>query len=131
MLKEGDVIELKKGHKVYTLIPKHFAYDNCIGSFKLTKSDVTIGENRNGLNTEFMLGKWIVYKTVTDGGGTGHGPNDVYPDGHHVFCKRVVKNKYDYQMEIDFYQTGCFTAMIKDKEIEVVGKAKAKWTIVT
>ena len=54
-----------------------------------------------------------------DGGGTGHGAHDVYPDGHHVHC--VHENG---KHNIDFYQSGAFTAMIKD--IVPVGRAELK-----
>lgn len=70
---------------------------------------------------EYLQGRYVVYKTTTDGGGTGHGPHDVYPDGYHVFCERLADG-----VRVDFYQTGCFTAMIE--EIKPVGKAeRSKW----
>jgi hypothetical protein len=73
----------------------------------------------------YLAGKYVVTKTVRDGGGTGHGPGDVYPDGHHVFCASAD----DGEREIDFYQTGCFSAMIED--INPIGKAKLAWVIET
>ena len=115
-LKEGDVIDLKTGHKVYADVPKHFVYSNCKGDFSLTHSDVTIGGE-----FEHLAGQYIVYKTANDGGGTGHGPHDVYPDGHHVWCVKAD----DHSVKVDFYQSGCFTAMIKD--IEPTGRAERRW----
>ena len=127
LLQAGDVIELRSGHTVYADIPKHFAYSNHVGNFELDHVEVVIG-NHKGLNTEFMIGRWIVTHTCEDGGGTGHGPYDVYPNGHHVFCERAVEDSYDYKMKIDFYQTGAFTAMIREGEVNVIGKAKANYT---
>ena len=66
---------------------------------------------------QFILkeGEFVVIKTTFDGGGTGHGRHDVYPDGHHVFCKALKNGEYDENgIEISFYQSGCFTCMITD-----------------
>ena len=115
-LKEGDIIELKEGHSVYAKIPEHFVYSNRKGSFKLVRSKVDIGGE-----FAYLAGRYVVYKTTYDGGGTGHGPHDVYPDGHHVFCERIDNRS----VKVDFYQSGAFTAMIKD--IEPVGHAKLQW----
>ena len=118
MLKEGDVIEIKEGHKVYALVPEHFVYSNKKGSFKKVKSDVLVSGE-----LDYLKGKYVVTQTTMDGGGTGHGPNDTYPSGHHVFCVNVD----DGETKIDFYQSGCFTAMIRD--IEPIGKATLKWVV--
>jgi hypothetical protein len=124
MLKEGDVIELVKGHRVYTTLPHHCIYENNEGNFKESdETDITIGDVCGGLSTLFLTGKYIVDKTTTDGGGTGHGPHDVYPSGHHVFCHKVGHD----HTRVNFYQSGCFTAMITD--IEPIGRAKATWTV--
>lgn len=114
LLKEGDVIELERGHDVYTDIPMHFVYSNHKGDWSLTRHEVNIGGEFG-----FLVGRYIVTHTVVDGGGSGHGANDYYPNGHHVFCKR------EDGREVDFYQTGCFTAMVR--EIDPVGKAKLTW----
>jgi len=118
MLKEGDVIELKEGHNVYADVPEHFVYSNRQGVFNLTHSEITIGGELC-----YFAGKYIVTKTVSDGGGTGHGRGDVYPNGHHVYCVKAD----DKSVKIDFYQSGSFTAMITD--IEPVGTAKLDWSI--
>jgi hypothetical protein len=60
-------------------------------------------------------GEFVVIKTTFDGGGTGHGAHDVYPDGHHVFCKALKDGEYDENgIEVSFYQSGCFRCMITD-----------------
>jgi hypothetical protein len=102
MLQVGDVIELKEGMKVCASIPEHFIYRNRKGSFVLTHHDVVLGGE-----FEYLCGKYIVYKTTFDGGGTSHGISGAYPDGHHVFCLKAD----DENVKIDFYQSGCFTAM--------------------
>jgi hypothetical protein len=113
MLQEGDIIEIKEGHKIYADIPEHFVYENKKGSFKLTHNDIKVeGE------LKYFVGKYIVYKTTNDGGGMGSSINDFYPDGHHVFCERLD----NFEVKIDFYQSGSFTAMIKD--INPIGRAK-------
>ena len=73
-----------------------------------------------------FIGAYVVTKTSFSGGGTGHGPHDIYPDGHHVIAKQLDDNRdYDENgLEINFYQSGCFTAMIYAKDIEKVGSKK-------
>jgi hypothetical protein len=115
-LTEGDIIELCEGHRVYADVPEHFLYDNRKGSFKLAHGMVTIGGE-----TAYLAGRYVVYKTANDGGGTGHGPHDVYPNGHHVFCERLD----DQSVKCDFYQSGCFTAMVAD--IAPIGRAVRRW----
>ncbi|MBE4286747.1 hypothetical protein HJ070_22990 [Vibrio parahaemolyticus] len=116
-LQEGDVIELTADHKVYAEVPCHFVYANRKGDFSLTQHDVQLSGD-----FEYLQGKYIVIKTEMTGGGTGHGANDVYPDGHKVTCKRE-----DGKYTVSFYQSGCFTAMIKD--IEPIAKATLQWKI--
>lgn len=59
-------------------------------------------------------GKYEVTRAEWNGGGSqpamcGRVP-DTYPDGWHVYCKKVD----DPNVRVDFYQSGCFTAMIED-----------------
>jgi hypothetical protein len=118
LLQEGDIIELNEHHKVYALVPKHFLYGNRRGDFTLAHGEVHLGSE----NFDYLRGRYIVTKTVMDGGGTGHGPHDVYPDGHHVYCESL-----DGSQRVDFYQSGCFTCMIVN--IEPVGRAEKKWVV--
>lgn len=110
-LQEGDVIELTADHKVYADVPHHFVYANRKGDFSLTQHNVQLSGD-----FEYLQGRYIVIKTGVTGGGTGHGANDVYPDGYKVTCKRE-----DEEYTVSFYQSGCFTAMIKN--IEPIAKA--------
>lgn len=127
LLKEGDIIEITTGHEVYYELPMHFVYVNRVGNFKeIAKTEVRIGELKNGLDTDFLKGRYVVKATSCGGGGTGHGPGDVYPSGHLVKCIKLNKKDYDSEIEISFYQTGFFTAMIED--IKSVGRAVATWS---
>ena len=74
LLEEGDVIEINKTHTVYADVPEHFIFDNRKGIFDLTHRCINIKD------FDYLAGKYIVYKTCTDGGGTGHGRYDIYPD---------------------------------------------------
>jgi hypothetical protein len=67
---------------------------------------------------------FVVETARSQGGGIGHGPNDVYPDGWYVEARRLTEDgKYDSEGEvIRFYQTGCFNCMVENPEI--VGKMK-------
>jgi hypothetical protein len=131
LLKEGDIILLQQGHTVYTEIPNHFIYSNRVGDFKnCSLTEVKIGElNFKGIDTSFLIGKYIVVKTTNTGGGVcGHGTNDYYPNGHHVICEKITdKTTSKDSIKVSFYQTGCFTAMIKD--IKPIGRATCKWTV--
>lgn len=73
-------------------------------------------------------GRFVVVETHFDGGGTGHGPLDVYPNGHRVVAKKLKEGKWDSKgRKLEFYQSGCFTNMILPKDIDVVGEMKQKW----
>ncbi len=117
LLKEGDIIEIREGDTVYTNVPKHFVYDNRKGDWSLTKSNINIDHQ-----FLYLAGSYVVTKQVEDGGGTAHGPHDVYPAGHHVYCKSL---DHETEIELDFYQTGSFTAMIPDRV--VIGHAELIW----
>jgi hypothetical protein len=164
LLKEGDVIFLKRGMKVHAWIPEKFVRENSKLSKELTRSVVEVGkyfakkpdvtrdiemlandivksfESKLGLKikaadaTVFITsklpaiktdsyildeGEFVVISTAMEGGSTGH---DAYPDGHHVFCKRLnADGSYnDNGTEINFYQSGCFTGTILPDDIEVL-----------
>lgn len=120
LLKEMDVIELGEEHTVYADVPEHFCFDNCRGSWKLTHHEVRLEDD----NFDFLRGRYVVVAVTQDGGGQGHGPGDIYPDGHHVWCEMMDKAS----IKVDFYQTGCFTAMIQ--QITPIGTASVKkWTM--
>ena len=112
LLKEGDVIQINIGMEVYAKVPRHFLYFDERGCWDLDDGLITIDKE-----LDYFKGKYIVYKTSLDGGGRD------YDDGHHVFCKK----EDDPKLEIHFYQTGSFTAMIKN--IEPIGRAKLTWVI--
>ncbi len=77
----------------------------------------------NQFDTNDLIGEYVVTSTKYDGGGTGHGPHDVYPDGWHVTAKKLKQGKYDQKgKKITFYQSGCFTAM--NENVPVIRKMK-------
>ncbi len=121
LLTEGDIIKLEKGHNVYVDLPKHCFYSNKVGCFEIAHENIEVGSKPLGFDTAFLEGKYIVVKTVCDGGGTAHGPHDVFPNGHHVYCEKMV-DSLDYKIKVDFYQTGSFTAMIE--HIKPIGKGE-------
>jgi hypothetical protein len=54
-------------------------------------------------------GTYRVVSTAMTGGGTGHGPRDVYPDGHQLTLMREIGGFIDWkQQPKQFYQSGCF-----------------------
>ena len=60
--------------------------------------------------------RFRVVEAYLGGGGTGHGPHDVYPDGWLVTAERMDGPKET----IRFSQSGCFVHAIPDDEIELV-----------
>jgi hypothetical protein len=173
LLKEGDVIFLKKGMKVYAQIPEKFVYDNKKKSNAKTSHEAVVGEvltNDTDISEDkadlvkdiihdfdFRLGvriskveaqamvdskvkapkdstfclhggEFLVVETKREGGGKAMF-NDEYPDGHHVFCKKLnADGSYNENgLEVDFYQTGSFTAMIESTEISPIRTLTAKF----
>ncbi len=64
-------------------------------------------------DTSVFVGEYRVTQTSFGGGGSYREMNgriESYPDGWHVFCQKVGQP----DVCVDFYQTGCFTAMIPD-----------------
>ena len=129
-LKEGDVITLKKGMTVYTEIAAMFIYSNSLSEDVVRKCEsngliiepekvsdfIKRNTSKPDLKT-FVLegGEFVVIKTSLDGGGTAHGQYDVYPDGHRVYCKKLKDGKFDKDgIEVNFYQSGSFSAMIEN-----------------
>lgn len=118
LLQEGQIFEIKEGDTVYADVPKHFLYDNKKGVWDLTHAAITVeGE------FSYMKGRYIVTKTLEDGGGEGHGRHDVYPNGHHVFCQSLDIKEV---IKLDFYQSGCFSATIENRE--PTGRGTLTWT---
>jgi len=101
LVKFGDILELPQNQRVY-----HKAL-----------GEIILG---------YRSAHWVVVQTLTEGGGTGHGPHDTYSAGHKVVCRSSMKIS-DESGEISFYQTGSFTCMLK--EPKVVGEAKLELKI--
>lgn len=120
-LQPGDVFMLTQEHVVRAEVPEHFLYENRKGVFdKLSYGTVELKDP----NFEYLRGKYIVTYAGLSGGGTGHGPHDVYPDG---WCINAQKAD-NPNIKISFYQSGCFNC--KNEGIKAIGRAKQTWTIV-
>lgn len=59
-------------------------------------------------DTSIYAGEYEVHHACYNGGSDSY--DGGYPNGWHVYCHKVDNPS----MEVDFYQTGCFTAMIPD-----------------
>jgi len=66
---------------------------------------------------------WVVASTEMSGGGTGHGPHDVYPDGWGVRATQVDGEGVPTGETLFFRQSGCFTNELLPEDVEVVGVA--------
>lgn len=133
ILQVGDIIEITEGMKIYAQIEERFVYSNKRTSKELTQTDIKVGEVRddtheNEFKTKKFAGKYVVTDTSLSGGGGA--PHDSYPDGWHVIAQKLSKDGHHTGkgVVINFYQTGCFTAMIKPEEIAPVGTMVKKVT---
>lgn len=133
-LEEGDIIKIKTGMKIYVELPETFVYSNGKDPKKLAQTDIKVGEVRTNaagdtLDTKKFAGAYLVQDARSQGGGTGHGPGDVYPDGHHIIATKLkAGNEYNPNGGlISFYQSGFFTAMIEPKDIQAEGKLQKTW----
>lgn len=72
---------------------------------------------------------YVVTETDFTGGGTGHGANDIYPDGHEVTASKLKNNKFNPKARpVRFYQTGCFCNMVEPDKVTLAGIGKKKTT---
>lgn len=94
-----------------------------MNAFGSENADISLEASLNFVNSnikkptqeEFSIasGEFLVVKTENAGGGSGG--TDYYTDGHRVYCKRLNNGSFDEKgTEVNFYQTGCFTAMIEN-----------------
>jgi hypothetical protein len=79
-------------------------------------------------DSSIFAGKYVVLYATYDGGGSQGTPSgtEYYPNGYHVFCQQIVNGKI-CGYEVDFYQSGSFTAMIEN--IKPVDKVELEYSI--
>lgn len=70
--------------------------------------DLNLDLEERHFDTSIYAGEYEVHFAVYNGGSSTY--DGGYSNGWHVFCHKVANPS----MEVDFYQTGCFTAMIPD-----------------
>jgi hypothetical protein len=127
LLQVGDIFELESGHHVYMKLPLHFVYGNRKGRFdELTIAVVTVGKSKGGMETDWLIGQYVVSKTALCGGDPNN-HRDPFPHGNYVEAVQLDKDGYDNGISVFFYQTGNFTAMIPENEVHVVGRARPHW----
>lgn len=116
LLSRGDVFLLKDGQRVYMKRLGFSDLEVVVGK-PTAHQEYQRDEDRKYLATvEHPIppaGEYRVTRTSYGGGGTAMGPHDVFPDGHRVYAKPVNAD----DPLISFYQTGCFTAMIKNPKV--------------
>lgn len=132
LLQPGDIIEIVDGDTVEINIPDHFCYSNRRGVMhRLSSAVVTVGEDYNGFPTDWLKGRYVVTQAYEGGGGEGHGPNDIFPDGWLIEAESLLEKHSEYsdspRWKIKFSQSGCFSHSMPEKR--AVGKAKAHWIV--
>jgi len=115
-LQVGNIVNIGPPMDVYSEVPSHFLYHNRVGDWSLSKGHIKVSDFPH------MIGKYVVVEAKLHGGGTGHGPHDIYPDGWHVVLEKMDND----WVKVDFYQSGSFTCVHRD--VEVVGNAKMTWS---
>lgn len=89
---------------------------------------------------EIPAGYYLVERAELEGGGTGHGQYDVYPDGWHVNIRQVrhvAKSRTRQEdfiynpiwPDYDFYQSGCFNMKLY-KPVTVVARMQRTFVYV-
>lgn len=130
LIQEGDIFILEEGDNVYAIIPQRLFISNRPYCWDLERTDTVIGKY-------YHSGRYLAVKCLYKGGGTGHGPHDVYPDGWNVEAVKVADEKMTGSCDegdiinsekVSFYQSGCFTAKIT-RNIHIIGKATKKWSV--
>ena len=74
-----------------------------------------------------LEGFFVVEDLWFGGGGTGHGPHDIFPDGLLVYTRKLDMNTGEYDPngeEFKFTVSGSFGNYIDPKHILVVNKMK-------
>jgi TnpA family transposase len=89
----------------------------------------TITEELGAYDASRITAKFVVEEAKLQGGGTAHGPGDIYPNGWYVRARRLNKDKsYNPKGEvICFYMSGCFTCIVELKDLQVIGKMRMKF----
>lgn len=115
MLQEGDVIFLNIGDRVYADVPWKFVFKDSEPRDRNIHTEVRLPTlfRRDDEELFFDYGEYVVIKTAMEGGGMNFdGP---YPNGHCVYCQKLKNGKYNPNGNIvKFYQSGCFTCVIKN-----------------
>jgi hypothetical protein len=125
-LEVGDVFEARQHMRVYAMIPSHFAYINRPNDPTPAKQEVHVGclmwRDDHELDLGYLKGCYVVEHAAMEGGGTGHGAHDIYPDGWHIRARKLkADGSYNPMgVEIEFYQSGAFTVV--NEKVPVVGK---------
>lgn len=91
---------VKEAAKTGKIPPKDYVKD--LGAYDLSRASA----------------RFVVTSAIMTGGGTGHGPHDIYPDGLRIRAKRLDKK----QETIEFFLSGCFTNKLDKKDLQYVGQ---------
>ena len=87
--------------------------ENGPDGWKRSRQDIV---DLDGFDESRGRAEFVVIATTLNGGGTGHGPRDVFPDGWGVYAKRLAPDgQYDPDgEEVFFRQSGCFSNLLYD-----------------
>jgi hypothetical protein len=116
------------GYKVNFMVSEAERVTEAAKTGKILPKSNTVDLGRPDLTR--AAAEFVVIDGRMQGGGTGHGPNDIFPDGWHVVAKRLdVDGLWDPEgEEIAFYMTGCFIDMISPEEVRIVRHMEMSFT---
>lgn len=112
LLQVGQVFKILAPQKV---VPKPTYGEPAVGN------QFVVDSYRNDDVHHLAEALWVVTGAAMGGGGTGHGPHDVYPDGWGVEAVRVTPDGEPTGETIFFRESGCFNNMLEETEVAVVG----------
>jgi hypothetical protein len=129
-LEVGDVVEIKKGMKIYATLEERFIFCNTPISSKLKITDIEVGKlkghDSNIFDTSIFKGEYVVvstshYEEIKD--------ENFNPYQFKVICKKLNDDgSYNENgTVISFYQEGFYSAVIKTSEIQPIRKMKMKF----
>lgn len=86
-------------------------------------------EDQGAYDPSRATAKFVVEAANMQGGGSGNGPGDDYPDGWHVRARRLNEDgSYNPKGEaIHFYMSGFFLGMVEPKDVQIVGKMQMRF----
>mgnify|MGYP007083501466 FL=1 len=125
-LSVGDIFILTPGCHIYYRLPEHFAYENRQGVFdKLATTEIIVCGDKNGLNTDFLLGKYVVIDVDVS-------YSYEYPESARVTAQKIFEKKLGTigqpNLIVEFDQSD--SEHENNNNLRAIGKAKFSYEVI-